>query len=122
MSRTTITISHNPKVHCGIIDIQPSLSSFPPSLHELELFYIQLREKQFQLLENPIPVNHEKFKDYNTSMKIFYSGKLIALQTHLYKYEHREYILKEILTIILDKFVQHYQAIPDWWLTGPYSL
>ena len=89
---------------------------------QLERFYRALRTKQFNLLQCPVPPENPNYQEYMTSMKIFYNGKLIALQSHLYNDQHREYVLREILRICMEKWVQFHSSVPEWWLSDLYNI
>ena len=89
---------------------------------QLERFYRALRTKQFKLLQCPVPPENPHYQEYMTSMKIFYNGKLIALQSHLYNDQHREYVLREILRICMEKWVQFHSSVPEWWLSDLYNI
>lgn len=104
--------------HLTASNINPTIDLSATPLDQLEYFYKILREKQFKLLEKPIPPTHRQFKQYCDIMKIFYNGKLIALQTHLYNDQNRDYILREILQLTINKIIQYYPTVTDPWSTS----
>ena len=100
-------------------DMEPTVSMEKISMDQVEYLYSEIRMKQFRLLEFPLSTSHPNFRKYCKMMKIFYNGRLISLQTHLNDSSNREFILREILTLIYDKIIRNYSLVSDP-LVNPY--